>query len=390
MAAMSPQQQQQHQETLHGRDRLIARSEVISDALEVAKAYAARFAEWVLILCLIANLVEMFPFFADGFGNAVLVVQAITLDIAGFGLTTMGTHARRCGDERAARTAGRMGWTLILLMILTVGLVTLSLLVPATRPVVDITEKALILARVVVTVLYGHVVHSLRQAGMAYTNELSTLRQEVSTLRVQVGRGQPTVDMLRGHLQDKEQEVSTLRSQVDRGQQSVDTLRGHLNQKQAELVSGQNALTSLKRELEARGREVDSLCGQLQEKEREVSTLHQQVSTLQQEVSTLRVQVDRGQHTVDSGQPQSVDRGHTSGHGKGDRGEQRVIRLDANKRRQEAADQALGEQISTLLQAEPALSDRAIASKLGCSPTTVGRRRRVIERAAQEDAKGSS
>src|SRR6266498_3450093 len=140
------------QQVVHWRDRFIARSEGISDAWEVGKAYGARVAEWILFVCLFANILEMFPLLPDWFGNAVLIVQAITLDIAGFGLTTMGEHARRQGNEKAARTARRMGWTLIGLMILTVGLVTVSVLIPPTKETIDTIEKGLILARVIVTV----------------------------------------------------------------------------------------------------------------------------------------------------------------------------------------------------------------------------------------------
>ena len=114
---------QQQRET-HWRDRAIEASEAISDGFEVLKAYGARVAEWILFFCLIANIIEIFPLpepFASVFGNIVLGVQSVTLDIAGFGLATMGDHARRRGDERAARKASRMGWTLISVMILTVG-----------------------------------------------------------------------------------------------------------------------------------------------------------------------------------------------------------------------------------------------------------------------------
>src|SRR5579862_1251160 len=104
------------QQGMHWRDRAIHAAERISDGFEVAKAWGARIAEWILFFCLVGNIIEIFPMphdFAQTFGNIVLGVQVVTLDIAGFGLATMGDHARRRGDERAAKQASTMGWSLI-------------------------------------------------------------------------------------------------------------------------------------------------------------------------------------------------------------------------------------------------------------------------------------
>lgn len=219
----------------HWRDRAITASEVISDGFEVLKAYGARIAEWILFFCLFANILEMFPLpepFAGVFGNIVLAVQVITLDIAGFGLTTMGDHAERRGDVNAAKTARRMGWTLISLMILTVGMVTVALLIPPTRDFISNAEKVLMLARVIVTVLYGHIVHRLRSASTAHENRIAELEKEVGSLR--------------GQLQAKQQEASTAQQRVSTLQSQLDTecaaLRGQLGIKQQEIESLHEAL----------------------------------------------------------------------------------------------------------------------------------------------------
>lgn len=39
----------------------MSKAEAITDAWEVAKAYAGRVAEWVLFLCVIINIIEMLP-----------------------------------------------------------------------------------------------------------------------------------------------------------------------------------------------------------------------------------------------------------------------------------------------------------------------------------------
>jgi peptidoglycan hydrolase CwlO-like protein len=378
----------------HWRDRAIERSEIVSDALEVAKAWGAHAAEWILFGCLIANLLELFPFFPDRLATAVMIVQSITLDVAGFGLTSMGSSARRRGDSRAANTASVMGWTLIALMVVTVTLVSLPKLIPTTADIVHWAEIALILVRIIVTVFYSHIVHALRQSTTEYTNEVSSLREQVSSLEQAVSTfqhhlstGQRTVDTLRVQLREKEQEVDTLRLQVDSGQRALENLHGHLRNKAAELTGGQSAVESLKRQLAMRVQDVDSLSRHLREKQEQVSRLQGQVSSLEQEVSRLRVQVDREKRgQVDSGQGQSVDSGHTGGQRKVDSGQ--VISLDAKKRGRDAADHELGEKIKKMLHEEPGLSDRAIAGKLSCSPTTVGRWRRLIERETREYVSG--
>lgn len=432
------------QQSEHWRDRLIAKSEAISDAWEVGKAYAARIAEWILFICLIANLLEMFPIVPPWLGSVVLIVQSITLDVAGFGLKTMGDHARRRGNEQAANAASRMGWTLIGLMIVTVSLVTLSVLIPQTKDIVDWIEKALILARVAVTVFYAHIVHSLRQASLEYENEVSTLRQqvstlqqEVSTLRPQLDSAKQHVDTLSGQLEEKTQEVdtlgsklstalqkvstlesdlqadesntSTLRKQMNEALTKAETLRVQLEGKQQEveglreqLQSGQDwqgsrvsslqqaleaeqaAAATLRKQFHAVQCESETLRTQLEGKQQEVERIQseltrgqQEVSTLQRKLDTERQRVDTLQRKLDSGQEHSVD----SGQGK-------VVRLDTNRPRKSgqgsAADNALGEQIRALLFAEPGLSDRAIASRLSCSPTTVGKWRKQSDQESEE------
>lgn len=336
----------QPQQEIHWRDRFIAKSEVISDTFEVAKAYGARFAEWVLYGCLFANILEMFPLnFPGWFGNSVLAVQAITLDIAGFGLTTMGDHARRQGNEKAANTAQNMGWTLIGLMILTVGLVTLSVLIPTTKDFVNNADKALILARVVVTVFYGHIVHSLRQANFEYTNEMSSLQEEVFTLRETMSTLQPQldttiqqldtvsgqlqekikeVDVLTGHLSTEQHKVfslqteleveqgetTLLRQQLNAAHIAVETLQAQVEGKKQELQglrktmeSGQELQgTHMRHLLEAEQQQVTILRQQLIDEQGEVTTLRKQLSTTLVDVDALRTQLEAKQQEIENKQ----------------------------------------------------------------------------------------
>lgn len=147
------------------RDRAIQRSEVITDGWEVTKTYAGRLAEWVLFLCMIFCIVEILPGvnMAVWMSNTVLGVQAVMLDIGGFALSSMADQARSNGDEQAAHKADLTGRFLIGIVILTLTLITIGLLYAPAKPYTDGAEKVLILVRVMMTVVYGHVIHSLRR-----------------------------------------------------------------------------------------------------------------------------------------------------------------------------------------------------------------------------------
>jgi len=150
----------------HWKDAALVRAEIITDAWEVVKAYAGRAAEWVLFLCMIINIIEMLPgvTMAGWLTNLVLSVQVVMLDIGGMSLASMAAHAREQGDEAAAKKAGTTSRFLIGLMIVTLLLVAVGVLFPAVKQYTDMAEKGLILMRVVMTVIYGHVLHALRSS----------------------------------------------------------------------------------------------------------------------------------------------------------------------------------------------------------------------------------
>src|SRR6266487_5573301 len=144
------------------RDRAIERSEGITDAWEVTKTYAGRIAEWVLFLCMIMNIVEVLVTLPSWLSSTIMGIQVVMLDVGGFSLASMADQARENGDEQAANRGRATGYLLIAIMIVTLLLVSVGLLWPHLRDVTGGAEKGLILLRVVMTVVYGHVLHSLR------------------------------------------------------------------------------------------------------------------------------------------------------------------------------------------------------------------------------------
>jgi hypothetical protein len=150
----------------HWKDAALQKAEIITDTWEVVKAYAGRAAEWVLFLCMIVNIVEMLPGVSlpATMTNTVLGIQVVMLDIGGMSLSTMAAYIRALGDAEAAKKAGITSKFLIGLMIVTLLMVSIGLLFPMVKPYTDMAEKGLILIRVVMTVMYSHVIHSLRSS----------------------------------------------------------------------------------------------------------------------------------------------------------------------------------------------------------------------------------
>jgi hypothetical protein len=146
------------------REAALAKSEIISDAWEVTKTWAGRLAEWILFGCMVANIIEIMTTIPVAVSNIILGTQVVMLDVGGFSLATMGEHAREQGNERAARKASVTGYFLIGVTILTLLLVTVGLLWTQMQHFTQGAEKGLILVRVVMTVIYAHVIHGLRRA----------------------------------------------------------------------------------------------------------------------------------------------------------------------------------------------------------------------------------
>lgn len=179
------------QHPLHWRDAALIKSEGITDAWEVTKTYAGRLAEWILFLCMVANIIEILPgvSLSGWLTNTILGVQAVTLDIAGFGLASMAQQALASGETEAARKAKDTAYWLIALMMITVLSVSIGTLWPTAKTYTDIADKVLILIRVAATVWYGHVLHDLRQhtRPMVFIPELeaqlANLSQQVTTMQ---------------------------------------------------------------------------------------------------------------------------------------------------------------------------------------------------------------
>src|SRR5690348_16365782 len=116
------------QQTLQSwRDRSIERSRVLTDAFEVGLNWAGAGADWILFLCLVANIVEVLAKLGGTpFSNIVMGTQSILLDIGGFALPTMAVHAHQRQARRTRNSAAFVGALLMLVTLATVVLLTVG------------------------------------------------------------------------------------------------------------------------------------------------------------------------------------------------------------------------------------------------------------------------
>src|SRR5947209_19572988 len=85
------------------RDRAIERSRVLTDGFEVALTWSGAVADWILFLCLVANIVEVLAKLGGTpFSNIVMGTQSVLLDIGGFALLTLAVHAHQRQARRPA------------------------------------------------------------------------------------------------------------------------------------------------------------------------------------------------------------------------------------------------------------------------------------------------
>lgn len=302
-------QVQQQGIVAHWRDRAIQRSEGISDAWEVVKAYSARFAEWILFACMVANIIQMLPGVKvlPWVEATVMGIQVVTLDVAGFGLASMGAAARRAGNNAVAETAEKTGKWLIGLMIVTLLVVAIGVLFPTTKDAIDYIEKGLILVRVVMTVVYGHVMHALREAGIEHVNQMEGLRAENERLekalsdeqqaakkqveQLEVAHETAIAD-LQEQLEGAHAESEQLAKKLATVQESLrDTLQNgsSIQASMAEVIADRNEKDTLNRSLQ---NQISLAKNDLQAKIAELSQVRNLLAIARDNESSLQVKIE--------------------------------------------------------------------------------------------------
>jgi hypothetical protein len=187
----------------------IEKSQAITDAWSVVKAYAGRAAEPVLFFCMLGNIAQILPGVSLPLAcsNLILGIQAVTLDVAGLALSTLAEQAESQGAAQAAKRARLTGYFLIGLMMTTIGLVTVALLWPSLRAYTAPADNVLILVRVLSTVIYSHVVHGLRRYDTAPV-------QATAAQPAQAAPVDNLKDWLAAQLAEQERRLSSVSEQV--------------------------------------------------------------------------------------------------------------------------------------------------------------------------------
>jgi hypothetical protein len=269
----------------HWRDREIARSETISDAWQVFLAYAGRGAEIILFICMAVSLVQMIPGITlpDTFTGVVFVIQMITLDVAGFGLTSLAKAVGRMGDAETARRAGTIGTCLIIIMIISMLSGGISRLFGPNHPDVKTwmgyVDDGLILIRIGMTVLYGKIMHSLRdsQQHMQQTEE-----DEQAALREEITRLQTTLQNERNSSSTEQTRLTT----------EITTIKNEQAEKVNELSQH---LAEVKTTLETKAAELlhvqELLQNASQNAESETAKLRQDAHILETNLQTANLQI---------------------------------------------------------------------------------------------------
>jgi hypothetical protein len=132
---------------------------------------------------------------------AVFVIQQGALDIGGMGLLKLAKRANLPKDSFPVR----LGVSLVVLMILNVALASLKHTLPMIPESVFVgIETALLIARAVVAVLFGHAIHALREE---YSESTITVK-EASELQQEMQRQQAAFTELSEYLTESEHRLT--------------------------------------------------------------------------------------------------------------------------------------------------------------------------------------
>ncbi len=145
----------------------LARSNYVTAITDWFMGFAGKWAELVLYATVLYSCAELYPgvHLPDGLSLAVFLVQLGALDIGGLSLAKLAKQAREDGNAAGAKNAERLSKWLIGIMLVGVVTVGLEHALPVALPtwVITSVNVLLVVARSICAVLYGRVVHDLKQ-----------------------------------------------------------------------------------------------------------------------------------------------------------------------------------------------------------------------------------
>src|SRR5579883_1502415 len=126
---------------------------------------AGRAAEAILVLSVLYASVKLLPVvrMPAWLDVIVFVAQFVALDVGGLSLSKLAKQAQAEGNEDGAKLAGRMSKALITIMIAGVVVVAIEQLFSIPGDWKLGIDTVLLIARSILAVLYGHIIHQLRK-----------------------------------------------------------------------------------------------------------------------------------------------------------------------------------------------------------------------------------
>jgi len=317
---------------LHG----LARSNYVTAITDWFMGFAGKWAELVLYATVLYSCAELYPgvHLPDGLSLAVFLVQLGALDIGGLSLAKLAKQAREDGNAAGAKNAELLSKWLISIMIVGVVVVGLERALPVPLPswVIITIDVLLVVARSICSVLYGKVVHDLKHE-MVRMIPVIEVQANISELSTALER------TLAARIAETEQRImSTVQSQPAQPDMSL-------------------VLAQVVEQLDTRySQHMETMIERTVEQVR-VSIVQQ--SEQQQYNGRARLSIVNG-HSMEVDTP----------------GEIQVLPVNTTL---DTSDSDIGLQIRTLLQEDSTLSGRALAGRVGCSPTTANKWKSRIE-----------
>lgn len=135
------------------------------------------------------------------------VAQNLALDLGGLGLLALAKTAKEAGNEGGAKLAGRIGWSMFVLMIVNLSLSSLSTAFNFQESDLGVVIGILLIARAVLAVSYGVIVHELGSheqidQSIVHSHDVHTRLDQFHTL-------------LDGYRQDTNRQVDALLRKLD-------------------------------------------------------------------------------------------------------------------------------------------------------------------------------
>jgi hypothetical protein len=147
-----------------GRTYLWKHSTYITSAWEWFLEFVGRAAEAILVVSVLYSSAKLLPIvhMPASLDVVVFIAQFVALDVGGLSLGKLAKAAADAGNIEGARYAGRMSRALITIMIAGVVVVAVEQLfsIPANWKLG--IDTALLVARSILAVLYGHIIHAVK------------------------------------------------------------------------------------------------------------------------------------------------------------------------------------------------------------------------------------